>query len=426
MGRPSAPLALALLWVLASGPASGDGAFPDSLGILLPPDQPNRIIAKTNFGLLVSEDAGASWEWICEQAIGLNTFLYQLGPPPSDRLYAVSFDGLTFSTDFGCTWDKVQGQLATFNITDAFPDPGDSGHVLAVARPGSLDGGTPPQGVYESTDGGRTFGPPLYVAPDAMRYVSGVEIAKSNPSRYFATMYSFSPSTQPYIARSADRGASWEVLDISPSVGGKAVQLLGVDPADAQILYLRLSDNFGREQLAISNDAGLTARIALQLPFRMTAFLRRASGTLMVAGSDGGAFISTDQGSTFTRSGNTPHFRGLGERSGRLYAVTDNLADGFAVAVSMNDGASWQPLMRFDQLRGPKACGSLPSTCAAPWEALKVTLGIGSAADAGTGSPRRSGCGCTSASSSETSVPAACLLIAMLRSRRPARRKMKV
>jgi len=424
MGRQSTPLPLALLWLLASGSARGDGAFPDSLGILLPLDQPNRIIAKTNFGLLVSEDAGASWEWVCEQAIGLNTFIYQIGPPPSDRLYAVSFDGLTFSTDFGCTWDRVQGQLATFNVTDAFPDPSDSTHVLAVARPGSVDGGTPPQGVYESTDGGRTFGPPLYVAPDAQRFVSGVEIAQSNPNRYFVTMYSISPSTQPYIVRSIDRGASWEVLDLSPSVGGKAVQLLGVDPADAQTLYLRLSDNFGREQLAISNDAGLTARIALQLPFRMTAFLRRASGTLMVAGSDGGVFISTDRGSSFTRSGNTPHFRGLGERSGRLYAVTDNLADGYAVAVSMNDGASWQPLLRFDQLRGPKACGSLLATCAAPWEALKVTLGIGNAADGGTAPPRRSGCGCSSDRSSETLVAGGCLLIAMLRSRRTARRRI--
>jgi hypothetical protein len=51
-------------------PAQANGAFPDSMGILLPVDQPNVIIATTNFGLLVSEDAGATFGWICEEAIG--------------------------------------------------------------------------------------------------------------------------------------------------------------------------------------------------------------------------------------------------------------------------------------------------------------------------------------------------------------------
>ena len=422
-------LIFGLACALAAGPSRGDGAFPDSFGVLLPSDQPNRIIASTNFGLLVSDDAGASWQWICEQAIGLTTFLYESGPAPDDWLYAESFDGLTFSSDMGCTWNRVQGQLAGSYVTDVFPDPTNSRHALAIARVGSTDGGTPPQGVFESFDSGRTFpGAALYLAPDTSTYLSGVEIARSNPNVYFVTQYTAIP-IHPYIAHSIDRGATWVVRDLG-SLGAKTALLLAGDPSDAQTVYLRLSGALVGDKLAISNDSGVTARVVLEFPSgRITAFLRRSDGALVVASGDGSAFISTNRGASFTPLSNSPHLRGLGERNGLVYGVADDVVDGFALGVSANGGASWQPLLRFAQLLGPKQCGNLPTTCAAPWEVLKATLGIGgtdggTGLDGGTGTaPRRSGC--SSAGDPESFVPAGCLLIAMLWRRRHPRQGRK-
>src|SRR5215831_1213059 len=89
---------------LAPARASANGAFPDSLSILLPPDRPHEIILATNFGLLVSEDDGAKWNWVCEQAVASQARLYQMGPPPTDRLLAVSPLALVTSSNGACSW----------------------------------------------------------------------------------------------------------------------------------------------------------------------------------------------------------------------------------------------------------------------------------------------------------------------------------
>ncbi len=115
----------------------------------------------------------------------------------------------------------------------------------------------------------------------------------------------------------------------------------------------------------------------------MTAFLRRSDGALIVGATRGQAFISTDQGAHFAPWPNAPHLRALGERNGILYAVTDNYLDGYAVGRSINQGATWEGLIRFEQLTGPKSCGDLPTICAGPWQVLRQLLRIDGGSDGG-------------------------------------------
>ena len=62
----------------------------------------------TNFGMIISEDAGKSWLWTCERPETSFGYLYGVGPPPRDRFYALSPDaGLAFSDDGSCTWQRV-------------------------------------------------------------------------------------------------------------------------------------------------------------------------------------------------------------------------------------------------------------------------------------------------------------------------------
>ena len=76
-----------------SGAARADGAFPNSLSILTPAQLPNETLLATNFGLVMSFDHDQTWIWSCEQQ-PLNSFatLYQMGPPPLNRIYAVLAD----------------------------------------------------------------------------------------------------------------------------------------------------------------------------------------------------------------------------------------------------------------------------------------------------------------------------------------------
>src|SRR6185436_11358009 len=98
---PSGTLALVMVALAAlGGQAAADGAFPDSSQILLPATRPHRIVLVTNFGLIISEDDGATWEWACEPRGDDNTILYQQAAAPSDRIFAVLINhGLLYSDD---------------------------------------------------------------------------------------------------------------------------------------------------------------------------------------------------------------------------------------------------------------------------------------------------------------------------------------
>ncbi len=168
-------------------------------------------------------------------------------------------------------------------------------------------------------------------------------------------------------------------------------------------IYLRLIDSVtGHERLGIYDDSSATVRVTLDLTYRMNAFLRRSDGALIVATSDGQAFISTDQGATFTSLANPPHIRALGERAGIIYAVTDNFLDGYAVARSMDQGVTWQALVRYEQLTGPKHCGNLEAICAVPWQTLQATLrGALDGGNPDAGPPPTNHSGCTQSPSNE-------------------------
>lgn len=351
-----------------------DGAFADSKVILLPRSQPRRIIASSDLaGLLVSDDAGATWSWICEAAIGHFAGLFQLGPAPDETLFAITQLGLARSGDAACSWERI-GDVAQ-RAGDVFPDPNDSKRVFVVAQLTTSDWDDPvrPDVVVVSADGGRTFGDPLYMTTEAS--ITGVEVSRGDPQRVYLTLSGFDPA-HPYIARSSDGGASWKKIDLYVQLGQRplVLRIVAVDPEDPDTIYVRMS-NGSKDALAITHDGGDTIRIAHELGDRMSAFLLRADGAIAVASADGTSFISRDGGESFEPWTDTLHMQALAEHDGTLYAVANNRLDGYALASSDDGGSSWRPLLTFDRLQGPLACGDLATTCDASWSALAPSLG---------------------------------------------------
>src|SRR2546428_12706556 len=76
----------------APRPTRANGAFPDEFSIHFPPNAPHRILIGANFGLLVSEDDGATWRYSCEPWIvaGSNA---AVNPESSVSFYQVTADG---------------------------------------------------------------------------------------------------------------------------------------------------------------------------------------------------------------------------------------------------------------------------------------------------------------------------------------------
>src|SRR6476659_9467931 len=120
--RAAGTAMVVLLAVLSwSGRALANGALPASYGILLPADKPQEVVLATNFGMIVSEDAGKSWLWTCERPETSFGYLYGVGPAPRDRFYALSPDtGLALSDDGSCTWQRSGGALASLVASDFF------------------------------------------------------------------------------------------------------------------------------------------------------------------------------------------------------------------------------------------------------------------------------------------------------------------
>ena len=355
-----------LISPLAAAPANADGAFPDGQSIIVPADRPDEIVLATNFGVLSSEDAGATWIWSCEQPANSYGRLYQMGPAPAHRLYAVANGKLVFSDDDACGWQVGGGALGGELCEDAFVDPTDGTRVLAAGLASGTGGAV--YTVFESTDGGATFGRALYAgAPGDL--VTGLEIAASDPMT-IALALSRGTAAAPTLARSSDGGATWQLADLTAALGAGQVRIVAIDPSDNDRVWLRWLGAAG-DALALATHGGATVAVPLSFDNgALVAFARTATGTLLVAGTLAGApalFRSSDGGATFVALAAPPHILALGERAGTVYAAVDTAYEPFAEATSTDEGTTWQPGLAFVNVAAIAPClkGVCQTDCAA-------------------------------------------------------------
>jgi hypothetical protein len=433
-------------WVGGGRRARANGAFPDSDAVLLPVNRPHQIILSTNFGLIISDDDGATWQWTCERPETSNASTYALGAPPQEFLYALSPDvGLATSDDMSCRWLRAGGALAGVVASDVFPDPSDAAHVLAIAA-GAADAAVGLDAVFESHDGGETFAATPIYAGTAGDQLLGVEIARAAARVIYVTIAS--PGPHATLARSDDAGAHWATFDLAPAIGARTARIVAVDPVDPNVIYLR-AIGAGEELLAVSRDGGMTFATPVRVPGgALSAFARLASGTVLAAGlvpgdagtTTGVAWRSNDGGVTFEdwTLSPMPRLRALAERGGRLYLAGSNYTDGWALAVSTDEGRTVQPTMHYDQVSGVKACVMAVCQDLCDEQAGRRIWGpevcnpvpgdggsVDGASDAGPPPKASSACGCsTSAPSGGVTIAALLMMVAMAR-RSAARRRRR-
>ncbi len=373
--------------------------------IFVPADAPHRIILATNFGLIISDDDGATWEWSCEPRNDDNTILYQKAASPSQRIFAVLIaHPMVYTDDLACTWTPSGGSLATLVARDAFADPTSADRVLAAAVPPAST--LQPSSVYRSTDGGLTFGPALISGP-AGGDILGVENAVSDPATMYVAMYGSANNADRSDPRAVDRQRRHLELDgprAACSARPPSASSPSIRPTRATCSCAS-GVSSGGEKLGVSTDGGLTFTEPVSVDKQLTAFVRLASGTILVAGLDTNdspvGFRSTDGGATFVPWVKPPHLRALAERDGKLYAAADNFLDMFAAGVSTDEGATWKPLLTYDQVKRVKAC--VQNVCQDVCDNLAgLTLwpqSVCGDADAGSTpmTTPKSGCGCRAA-----------------------------
>lgn len=348
---------LLTLGLLLSAPSARAHAnFPEAKQILLPADRPEQIILGTNLGLIFSDDSGATWLFSCEDALSAYAAPYLLGAAPSHRIFAMTAGaGLIHSDDEACGWQAAGGTLSEV-LPYAFAiDPSSSQrvYVVGVPRVGVREGDK----IYVSTDGGISFGDPVFTSPERSA-VLNVLVAPNKPSRLFAAMFS-TPENHPILLRSDDSGEHWTVAaDLVASLGENPFELLAIDALDENRLHVRILGETA-ETLATSNDGGLTFVQSVAIPGKLSAFLKLTSGTILVggtAGIEGVGYRSNDDGQSFEPWPTAPHVHAFAERNGKLYVAGDNFADGYVIAESDDEGAHLTPLAGFAHVQGVKGC----------------------------------------------------------------------
>jgi hypothetical protein len=374
-------VAAAALLFAAAGPVRANGAFPDEFSVHFPVNAPHRIYMGANFGMLVSEDDGATWRYSCEPWVvsGSNAALsnenvsfYQL---TADGALLATSVTITRSADDACTWPTSGGSVTGQAVDDLFPDPNDASFVLAAVATST--------GYYilASHDGGNTFAAThLYDTPDI---ITGIEIARSKPGVVYATTVSTNGVSN-FIA-STNSGAAWTVTPLNVS-NSTQPRILAIDPADEKKVYLRLL-NGPSDAMSMTADGGQTFQPLLSIPGQFSSFLRAGDGAIYAGTRDGKLYVKPAGATTFDAGRDAPHLRCLGQRPGttRIYACGDMIVDGFSLAYSDDNAATFHPMMSFTQLLGPLACAPVQTNCAAHWERIQGVLGIGTVPDAGQG-----------------------------------------
>jgi hypothetical protein len=347
----AASLLAAVASVLGARRACADGAFPQSMSVLVPAARPHEIVLATNFGIITSADDGVTWTWSCEQDQRGSRDLYQYGAAAKLRLFARDAIGLAFTDDGGCSWGVAGGGgLAASVVTDAFPDPVDPMRVLAVVAP-------VPYRLLESGDAGSTFGVLRYTAATGVS-ISSVEIARSDPRTAYLVTLSSGSTFVTRLVRSTDGGTSWKEQDVTGAVGPGSARIIAIDPDEPMRVFLRLNADSG-DKLVITEDGGATFRAPLELTGgSLNGFALLASGTILATGMvgvDPVLYRSRDRGLTFETVAHPPKLWGLAQRGGTLYGAAQT-GERFAAGTSTDEGTTWQALMSYDQVAAIDSC----------------------------------------------------------------------
>jgi len=230
------------------------------------PDHPRIIlVGSASAGVYRSRDRGENWEYIFRtdgfNAIGdiavtprdLNLIWVGTGEPNASRSSFYG-EGVFCSRDGGETWE-CRGLQQTHYISRIIIHPSRPDTVY-VAAPGPLYSESPHRGLYQTTDGGRTWEKILFI--DHRTGIIDLVMHPENPKILYAAAWerlkrpwkfeAYGPGSGIY--RTLDGGLSWQRIFAGDEFTGRIGLTIGT--SDPRVL-MALVDNH-REQLPPGED----------------------------------------------------------------------------------------------------------------------------------------------------------------------------
>src|SRR5205814_3211981 len=125
-----------LVAALAPG-ARANGRPPATVALHFAPNNLTDVYLQATFGLLESHDAGATWRWVCEEAIGYTgNYDPDYVITKTGALFATTFNGLKVRRD-GCVFDATP--LGTTFVSSVTTDPTGSTIYAGAAPVNDMD-----------------------------------------------------------------------------------------------------------------------------------------------------------------------------------------------------------------------------------------------------------------------------------------------
>ncbi len=371
---------------LSVSPARANGRFPTAQQLAPSPTDPTFVPMMATFGVVISKDTGASWDWVCEGAVGYDSSENPtLGVTANNTILAATFEGLAVTTDRGCTW-SIGAAGITAHAVDLVVEAADPHTALLLTSTylGQDDAGnfsydseiwaTHDDGVT-ATQVGQSLVPDLI--PETL------DVAPSDPNRvYVSGTRRIAGVATGALLRSTNAGLTFAELDF-PLVAGdaglidRAPYIAAVDPKNPDRVYVRV-DNIDGTRLLVSDDGLVSTRQVWQAKGMLTGFVLSADGSKIYAGGpNDGLYVASRDTLAFT----TPVWPGQVEClaiKGNDLLACSNEVSGFAVGASTDDGATWDALLHLGCVRGPLACGAtsaVTTVCQPLWAAQQAQLG---------------------------------------------------
>lgn len=262
-------------------------------------------------GVWLSTDAGKHWQHRgLDNSMQISRILVDPRDPNTALVAALgdpykdSEDrGVYRTTDGGKSWTKTLFVGPSTGASDIAWDPSHPDVVFAGMWqyrrvPWTLTSGGPDDGLYRSTDGGKTWrkldGHGLPAGPIGR---IGVAVAPGNPRRVFAVIQ----SKEGVLWRSDDRGETWALASSNTLVDQRAFYFshVAVDPTNKNRV-IALS-----EWMSESTNGGKTfKKIAKSMHVDWHAIWWSNDGKHLIAGNDGGFVLSHDAGKSWIWPGN--------------------------------------------------------------------------------------------------------------------------
>lgn len=331
--------------------------YPDQYDLLARPGElpPRRLVLATTYGLVLSEDGGATWRWVCEANFGISpvdSWAPEYELTAAGTITATTPTGLQRSPD-GCVWTPAGGMagIDTAAATAIGPDG-----TLWLASTGFSTT------IRHSTDDGMTWLDAASLGTD-VTWVDSIAIAPTDAQRVYATgLQGIGAASEPRLWRSTNGGGAWTTLstDAFTFTERSSFHVAAVDPADADLVFVRITDTGAtrEERLYRSLDGGDTWTEVFVIGEYITGVVVRASGHVLLSTLNRGVHRSTDRGATFTAIAGSP-FKAtclVELPDAQLYICADNFTPDFMGLGRSTDASTWTRVMTMTDLLGPLAC----------------------------------------------------------------------